>query len=129
LGAARLSGAYRVRLEVRATATAQDKQRVAAERLLAEANELSKQRSAAAQLTLEKSQQALVLWRALCGQYWGVYTLNLLGVAYKELSRYEKAIEYYEQALPIRRELKDLVGEGSTLGNLGNAYRLLSRYE
>src|SRR4030095_7534991 len=49
LGSATLSGAYRVRLGVRATATAQDKQRVAAERLLAEANELSKQRSAAAQ--------------------------------------------------------------------------------
>ncbi|MEK6324981.1 MAG: tetratricopeptide repeat protein, partial [Acidobacteriota bacterium] len=55
--------------------------------------------------------------------------LNNLGNAYESLSRYEKAIEYYEQALAISRELKDRAGEGGALNNLGNTYRRLSRYE
>ena len=33
-----------------------------------------------------------------------------------------KAIEYYEQALDIAREIGDRRGEGAALGNLGNAY-------
>ncbi len=37
------------------------------------------------------------------------------------LSRYEKAIECHEQALVIRREVKDREGEAGTLTNLGRA--------
>ena len=38
------------------------------------------------------------------------------------LSEPRKAIEYYEQALDIAREIGDRRGEGADLGNLGNAY-------
>jgi len=48
---------------------------------------------------------------------------------YYLLSRYEKAIEYYLQALEFRRRIQDRRGEGLTLGNLGLAYSLLSRHE
>lgn len=34
----------------------------------------------------------------------------------------KKAIEYYEQALIISREIDDRRGESAELGNLGNAY-------
>jgi hypothetical protein len=34
------------------------------------------------------------------------------------LSRYDKAIEYYDQAVAIKREVKDRADEGRTLGNL-----------
>ena len=56
-------------------------------------------------------------------------TLSMLGNAYGVLSRYEKAIEYYEQALVIHREMKNRTGEGFVLGALGGAYGALSRYE
>ena len=41
----------------------------------------------------------------------------------------EKAIEYYEQALEISREIGHRRGEGSDLGNLGLAYRDLGQVE
>ena len=39
-----------------------------------------------------------------------------------DLGELRKAIEYYEQALKIAREIGDRRGEGTSLGNLGNAY-------
>jgi tetratricopeptide (TPR) repeat protein len=41
----------------------------------------------------------------------------------------EKAIEQYEQALAIAREIGDRQGEGSVLGALGNAYSDLGQVE
>lgn len=40
-----------------------------------------------------------------------------------------KAIEYYEQALSISREIGDRRGEGADLGNLGLAYSDLGEVE
>lgn len=54
--------------------------------------------------------------------------LGNLGVAYKNLGEYRRAVEYYERHLQIARELGDRQGEGSTLGNLGVAYQLLGEY-
>jgi len=55
-------------------------------------------------------------------------TLNNIGSAYDNLSQYEKALEYYAQALPIRREVKDRQGEANTLTNISTAYDNLSQY-
>jgi tetratricopeptide (TPR) repeat protein len=41
----------------------------------------------------------------------------------------ERAIEYYEGALAIAREIGDRLGEGNRLGNLGLAYRDLGQVE
>ena len=57
------------------------------------------------------------------------YDLSVLGLTYRKLGRYEKAIEYYEQELAISREIKDRPGEGDALARLGVAYRELSRPE
>jgi tetratricopeptide (TPR) repeat protein len=46
-------------------------------------------------------------------------------VAVEVLSETRKAIEFYEQALTVLRELGDKRGEGSVLGNLGLAYAAL----
>ncbi|MDD4651114.1 MAG: tetratricopeptide repeat protein [Methanothrix sp.] len=51
--------------------------------------------------------------------------LGNLGIAYKNLGDARHAIEYYEQALAIAREIGDRRGEGNALGNLGNAYAAL----
>ncbi|MDX6613027.1 MAG: hypothetical protein QOD75_2213, partial [Blastocatellia bacterium] len=55
--------------------------------------------------------------------------LGNLGNAYHRLGRYEKAIEFYEQALAISREVKDREGEGVILGYLGDVHNDLGRYE
>ena len=128
-GAATLAGSYQVRLEVKAAATAQDRQRIAAERLMLEANELRKQGGKTAEQAIDKLQQALSVWRELGDPYWAAWSLYNIGVAYSNLNRYEKAIEYYEQALAIYREVKNRAGEGITLGSLSYAYYSLSRYD
>ena len=112
-GSAAIAGSYQVRLEVKAAATAQDRQRIAAERLMLEANELRRQGGKTAEQTIDKLQQALSVWRELGDQYWAAWSLSSIGVAYYSLSRYEKAIEYTEQALAIHREVKSRAGEGT----------------
>ncbi len=37
----------------------------------------------------------------------------------------QKALDYFNQALPLRRAAGDRVGEGKTLGNVGSVYRTL----
>ncbi|HMJ24595.1 MAG TPA: tetratricopeptide repeat protein, partial [Pyrinomonadaceae bacterium] len=122
---ATLAGSYQVRLEVKAAATAQDRQRIAAERWMLEARELRKQPEQA----IDKLQQALSVWRELGDQYWAARSLYGIGFNYSYLSRYEKALEYYEQALTIYREVKNRAGEGVTLATTGYAYSSLGRYD
>ncbi len=55
--------------------------------------------------------------------------LGNLGNAYKDLGQVEKAIEYYQAALLISKEIGDRRGEGNRLGNLGSAYRNLGQVE
>ncbi|MBW2637871.1 MAG: tetratricopeptide repeat protein, partial [Deltaproteobacteria bacterium] len=55
--------------------------------------------------------------------------LGNLGNAYGDIGQVEKAIEYYEQALVISKEIGDRQGEGNHLGNLGNAYINLGQVE
>ena len=50
-----------------------------------------------------------------------VHHLGNLGIAYSDLGEPRKAIEYYEQALKISRDIGDRRGEGNRLGNLGNS--------
>ncbi len=52
-----------------------------------------------------------------------------LGLAFFNQSQYQKAIAYYQQALPIFREFKDNLLEGTTLDNLGITYGNLGEHE
>ncbi|HET8674140.1 MAG TPA: tetratricopeptide repeat protein, partial [Blastocatellia bacterium] len=128
-GSAALAGSYQVRPEVKAAATAQDRQRIAAERWMLEADELRKQAGKMAEQAIDKLQQALSVWRSLSDPYWTAWSLSRIGVANFDLSRHDKAIEHYEQALAIHREIKDRAGEGITLNGLGVAYSNLGRHD
>ena len=55
-------------------------------------------------------------------------SLGNLGVVYRSLGQYDKAIDYHTQALAIAREISDREGEGSILGNIGGAYYSLGQY-
>src|SRR5204862_203949 len=127
LGATTLSGTYQADLQQKAAATAKDKQRITAERLLGEAYPLYQRGQA--QPATEKFEQALVLWREVGDQYWESYTLTYLGNAGLNLSSIEKAIGYFEQAIATSREVKNRVNEAALLNNLGSLYYELSRYE
>ena len=47
---------------------------------------------------------------------------SILGVAYRSLGDWGKAIEYFTENLAISQEAGDRAGEGSALANLGIAY-------
>ena len=51
-----------------------------------------------------------------------------IGSAYQRLSRYEQALEFHNQALPIFREVKNRRGEADTLASIGGEYRNMSQY-
>jgi len=53
---------------------------------------------------------------------------NALGIVYKNLSDYPKALEFYSKALQINEEIANKVGIATILGNFGNVYRNLSDY-
>jgi|GEM_PF-1787132 len=55
--------------------------------------------------------------------------LGTIGLSHYRLSEVRKAINYYEQALIIAREIGNQQFEGSALGNLGNAYRYLGEVQ
>ena len=127
LGAETLKGTYQARLERKEAATARDRRRITAERLLGEGYPLYQRGQG--QPATEKFEQALPLWREINDQYWEAYTLTYLGNAGINLSRFEKAIDCFEQARVISRGLKDRGGEGNALNGLGAASRNLGRAE
>jgi tetratricopeptide (TPR) repeat protein len=52
-----------------------------------------------------------------------------LGSAYFSLSEFNRAIEFYRQALEISRKIADRNGEANSLMNLGSAYYSLGQYQ
>ncbi|MCI0489519.1 MAG: CHAT domain-containing protein [Blastocatellia bacterium] len=51
------------------------------------------------------------------------FDLNNLGFLYNRLGELQKALRYYQQALPLRRLNRDRWSEGVTLDNIGQVYR------
>ncbi len=71
-------------------------------------------------------EDALMRMRMKNPQYVGFHLgILILGYAYFTEGETRKAIEFYEQALIIDRELGDRRGEGTDLDNLGSAYAAL----
>jgi tetratricopeptide (TPR) repeat protein len=59
---------------------------------------------------------------------WAGAIFGWLGVCYKRLGQYTKAIELHEQCLTVATELGDRAGQGGAWGNLGNCYKSLGQY-
>ena len=56
-------------------------------------------------------------------------TLNNIGSVYDSLGERDRALAYYEQALPLRRAVGDRAGEAVTRFNIAIIYRESSRLE
>ena len=65
---------------------------------------------------------ALKAARQLSNRSWEGAATGNLGLAYADLGKPHRAIEFHEQRLAIAREMGDRHGEENATGNLGNAY-------
>ncbi len=122
-------GAYRLTTSWKDAATAQDKQRIAAESLMIEAKQLSPQAGKGAPQVIENLQKALPTWREQNETSWEAWSVRRIGKAYSALGGQDKAIEHLGQAISRYQAAKNRSGEGETLLDLGLAYLRLSQYE
>ncbi|BAY61416.1 TPR repeat-containing protein [Calothrix brevissima NIES-22] len=110
--------------------TSQDSTRAATQRLITEAMQLFNQGTAASKLqAIEKLEQALKLSQQLDDKLMQAFCLWGLGNVYVSLEQMQKALEYFNQALPLfraennqQKEVKLL--EAGTLLGIGTVYFL-----
>jgi len=114
-------GNYKLEAVVTAIATPHDKQRLAAEALVLDAQNLLAQ-SGTAQQALEKFQQALVLWQELGDAFWASWTLQRCATAHNSLRQFDKAMDSLEQASVLIRQIKHQGSEANLLHNTGFIY-------
>ncbi len=72
---------------------------------------------------------ALTVLRGAGDAHSGAAALNNLGLALRQLRRFEEAIDAHRRAVEIYRETGDRHGEGQALNNLGVALGRLRRFE
>ena len=54
-------------------------------------------------------------------------TLNGLGTAWQQKGEWDKAADYYRQAIDLRQKTGDLTGLGTSITYLGHVYNLTGR--
>ena len=117
------SGRYEVKVNEMREATTQDRTRLAAKRMLTEAEQLSTQGTAASlRKAIAKYNEALPLWRSAEDRPGEAAALFRLGVIYWQLGETQKSLELYNQALPLWRAVGDRKEEAITLHSIGVDY-------
>jgi CHAT domain-containing protein/Tfp pilus assembly protein PilF len=117
------TGQYRIELTDLHAPTEQDRSRLRAESefLIAVANDRAGDREKRL-LAVAGYQKAAALWHSQHDVGEEAFCLHRLGLVYYNLGELQKALEYYNQALPIRRAVEDRAGEAATLINIGLVY-------
>jgi CHAT domain-containing protein/Tfp pilus assembly protein PilF len=122
------AGRYEVKIADLRTATAQDRNRVLAEKVYADGRLLESQRKAESlRKAIEKYDEALPLYRIAGDRRGEAHVLNQIGEVHWALGEIQKALEYFSQSLPIMRTIGDRSGEAMMLNNIGAAYALLGK--
>lgn len=120
---------YRVSIEELRPATARDHRRVAAQQTFAAARELYSTGDAQSRRdALPKFREALALWRELDDQRQQAAALMDLAVTHTELSEYQLALDYGQQALQLRAAA-DRDWEARVFNYLGEAHHYLGEYQ
>ena len=96
-----------------------DRDRVAAERAFAEAEQLLKdERAESSRRAIERFKESLPLWRATGDRRKAALTLKRIGDAHQPLGDYQTALNYYNQALALNRATNDRKSEAETLNEI-----------
>jgi CHAT domain-containing protein len=111
------------------TAGPQDK-RIAAQGLLAEAEQLKKKETAAAlKEALAKAENAIALWQELGDNNNLASAINLAGDLYRLLGDYEQALKQHDEALGVSRTKHLAQAEIDSLNALAQVLYILARNE
>jgi CHAT domain-containing protein/Tfp pilus assembly protein PilF len=122
---ANAAGRYELKLEVR-DATAQDRDRVAAERAFQAGERLRNQATDETRRSaLGKYEEALALYRAVADRRGEAFTLHGLGLIHYWLGDRRKSLAHHQQALPLLQDVADRKAEAWTTIELGTLYNLL----
>jgi tetratricopeptide (TPR) repeat protein len=116
-------GRYDIKIAELRYAAAQDQTRVMAERAYSEGTLLGRQGTAESlKQAIEKSEEALRLFRAAGDRQGEGSALFRLGSTYYFLGENQKALDYFGQALSVQRDVGDRSGESDTLNGFGLVY-------
>lgn len=119
-------GHYELTCQINSATDDASRQRLAAERLLNEAVVSEREGSKEGlEKAIAKSNAAQESWHKLGDRYWEAYSLHFSGRLLSSLGNNRAALECYEKALGIRKEIADRLGEASTLNNIGVAFSSL----
>ncbi len=114
---------YEVKIEELRTAPPQDHNRLAAEKLFAEAERLYAQKTAQSiRAAIEKFKESLPFWRAAGDRLWEAQTLQKIGLFSDEVGEKQQSLDYYLQALSAWRAADHRQGQATTLNGLGVVY-------
>src|SRR5262249_1359670 len=117
---------YAVKIAERREATAQDRDRVAAERAFAAGEQLRNQATAESRRgAASKYEEALALYRAVGDRRGEAFPLHSLGVIYYWLGDRRQSLAYHQQALPLMQAVGDRQAEAWTVVEIGTLYNLL----
>lgn len=121
-------GRYEIKVVEIRVATARDRSRLAAQKLITEAEALSGERTAAAlRKVIEKYQEAIPLWRAAGDQAQEAISLNRIAQILYRFGEASKALAPLLEALPLARKAQDRAVESDVLHNLGAVYMNLGQ--
>ena len=131
------TGRYQIKIVALREATAIDKSHAAAQMLIDQATKLLVQGGPpATRAAIEKSLQAVPLFEAAGDTYRRALALFSIGISYFSLSDYRKALEYFNQAIPLAAAVKDRRLEaginnyaGGVLDLLGNVDQAVDHFQ
>ncbi|HEU0177931.1 MAG TPA: tetratricopeptide repeat protein, partial [Blastocatellia bacterium] len=116
------TGRYEIRIEELREATAEDKDRAAADALFREGWQLRQGTLEEKRKGIEKYQEALELYRRAGDRRQEAVTLNNIGMVYVLLGELQKALDKSNEALAISLAVGDRREEAKSLIYIGGAY-------
>lgn len=122
-------GNYELLAEQPREAISSDRDRVAAQDAYGEARKLWREGTGASRRkAIPIAEDALRLWQSLGDELWEGVTLHLLGLLYHELGDTQKAFDYFNRALPLKRKAGARDSELSTLTFICTSLERMGRF-
>ena len=119
----RRTGTYEIKLEQLRVATVEDRSRVAAQKLFAEAMELRDKRTEQSyQQAIEKHLSALTIWHNVNDKLMEGRSLLELGEIYGDTGQYQRAFDSYSQARALFKAIGSLTAEANVMSNTAWIY-------